>query len=58
MLGVQATVFGTNPPDETAYDHEIGSKDESGADDRRRDPRLKVRDVSHSFPLKVSDLLH
>ena len=58
MPGAQAAVLGTKSADETTYDHEIGSKDESGADNRRRDPKLKVWGFSHSFPLKESDLLH
>ena len=42
MSGAQATVLGTKPPDEASYDHEIRSEDESGTDNRRRDPRLKT----------------
>ena len=50
MLRFQATVPGPKQADETSHNHEVCSQDESGADDRRRDSRLKSRGVSQNFP--------
>lgn len=38
----QTTVLGTELSNEASHDHKICGNDESGTDNRRRDPRLKM----------------